>query len=283
MKSVSICVLIVAFFGAFSNPAAQLSVAHIACVQYSGPSTPCGSDGFNNNPYGTYGFVIAQGYNVPGDGGGGTFANMGRCSSIALPPNGGTIVQDASSSPYCFQRLDPNWGPKEYGAVGKNVTTGAVTDDNVQLQAWLNAAQPHLGDADTYGTSVQLQCGPPDTTIQGPESLDGALFEIMAVPVHGGSTFSASGTEVIDAKGNCRLSGVAINAAGLSNGTSFINTVLADGNHVTIDGFSVLENGNDNLVCDGKYRKRTAVYAAWSSVSDAFQFQGRSSAMRLIG
>lgn len=120
--------------------------------------------------------------------------------------NGGTTLKDNSG--YCFTRINSTYGPREWGAEG--LSTG---DDTIPLQNWLYSVQPHLGDVGLYNVTSPLTC-PVNTTIQGPENLDGfnqiPLFGILAQ-----SGFS--GSDVIEAYDYCRISGISVDANNKAN------------------------------------------------------------------
>lgn len=131
-------------------------------------------------------------------------------STTSCPVNGGTILTDHGGN--CFQRLEPNWGPREFGAKGDG------SDDHSALQNWLNANQPHIGDVGTYIISSPLNCKP-NTTIQGPSNGSNGggtggtptpLFQIVASSTFAGRVPGGSSQAVLGAQNFCRLSGVGI-------------------------------------------------------------------------
>lgn len=175
-------------------------------------------------------------------------ASMGASGNFTLNgDNGGTQIVDSNNR--CYHRATTNYGPKEWGAQGSGSST-----DTAPLQNWLNANQPHIGDADNYTVFSPLTC-PANTTVQGPANLMGnantAVFSITADPTFSGllpadETLGNSqiyAQSVIGALGNCRLSGVSVAGNGYYLPTT--GTVPATGNCITGVGSTVgLQSGN---------------------------------------
>jgi hypothetical protein len=60
------------------------------------------------------GYVVAGGYNQPGDGGGGIFLPTGSTTCTA---DGGIVFTDGATPHNCFMRADPTFDVREWGAL----------------------------------------------------------------------------------------------------------------------------------------------------------------------
>lgn len=175
--------------------------------------------------------------------------------TVTNSDNGGTVIQDANGTGQCFYRTNYRGDPHEWGAVGAS----GNSDDTTPLQDWLKwTPGPWIASIpSSYKTNSPLTCWA-NTAIQGQATLTAgnSATGFVGSPVvrifAAGSGFTA-GTALLTTGDYCRITGIAFDANGASNTMTGqpLDTVDIAGTHNSIDGRSLIENGNYNVYCGG--------------------------------
>ena len=231
----------------------------------------------------------------------------GTPTLTAYGDNGGTQIRDASGR--CWYKTNYRGDPHEFGAYGDG-----KTDDTVPVQNWFGAYGTYVsttaGNAPAnfgpwiatipanYKVSQQLYC-PFFAVLQGTANITSGTPGGMPVSPPAASpavrifadhtvTFPSNATALLTANSYCRISGLAIDAMGVSNGTNAIDAVDIQGTHIGIDNHSLIENGNININCPGGYAAtldglQVKESQIQNALSDGIHIGNGCSNVRLIG
>ncbi len=269
------------------------------CVGYSGNGTLSQYKVTGMGTNATNGMVVGETVSGQGIPPGAQIASITSTTSITMTlpatgsgtvtvtvtgDNGGTLIIDSETPNQCWQKTNYRGDPHEWGAYGDGQSTH---DDTKALQYWLGAygnesslapstAPPTFGPwiasiPANYLISSPLTC-PAYAVLQGfannSTGESGNYQPVVRIFANSANGFSG-GTALLTAGSYCRISGIALDATGLSG----VDDIDVAGTHVTIDGHTLLANaGTYGVLCpqagageeDGLQIKDAQVYMAGS-------------------